>query len=192
MSVRKNEKLIIEITGMTADGNGVGKTENGFAVFVSGSAVGDVLNVLVVKVLKNYAFGKILEVITASKDRISADCTAFMKCGGCTFRHITYESELKIKQQRVKDAIMRIGGLENVKINPISDAASQNFYRNKAQLPIGVLPNGDAVCGFYALHSHRIIQCTSCKLQPEFFSKITSALLDYIKSAKEAVYDEHK
>ena len=90
--MRKNEIAEIEITGYTAEGNGVGRL-----VFVPGAAVGDTLQVRIVKVLKNYAFGKIEELVVSSKDRIVPDCPCFSQCGGCSFRHITYEAELEAK-----------------------------------------------------------------------------------------------
>ena len=109
--MRKNDMIELSITGTTAEGNGVGRHE-GLAVFVPGGAEGDVLQVRIVKVLKNLAYGRLEKILRPSPDRISADCPAFPKCGGCVFRHIRYEAEKRIKRQRVADALRRIGAEE--------------------------------------------------------------------------------
>lgn len=98
--MRKNEIAAIEITGYTAEGNGVGRLD-GMAVFVPGAAVGDTLQVRIVKTLKNYAFGKIEELVVPSKDRIIPDCPCFSQCGGCSFRHISYKAELEADRKSV-------------------------------------------------------------------------------------------
>ena len=95
--MKKNEIYRIEITGMTAEGNGVGRTDEGIAVFVPHTAVGDVISCKTVKAAKSYAYGIIDRIITPSDDRIESTCPVSAKCGGCTFRHISYDAELKIK-----------------------------------------------------------------------------------------------
>ena len=108
----KNQVYEAVITDYTAEGMGVGRTDQGMAVFVPGAARGDRLEVLLVKVLKNYAFGKILQILEPSPHRIEADCPHFGKCGGCDFRHLSYEEELWLKAHRVHDAMTRIGGFD--------------------------------------------------------------------------------
>ena len=93
--MKKNDIVRTVITGMTAEGNGVGRAE-GMAVFIPSAAVGDVIMCRIVKVLKSYAFGIIEEMIESSPDRIEPDCSVYAKCGGCCFRHISYDAEKKI------------------------------------------------------------------------------------------------
>lgn len=100
MTIKKNDRLIIDITGTTSEGYGVGKSDEGIAIFVPNSAVGDRVDVLIVKVLKRYCFGKVMEIIKPSEYRQEVDCKVFLKCGGCCYRHITYDAELKIKEQK--------------------------------------------------------------------------------------------
>ena len=101
----KNDHLFeAEITAMAAEGSGICRAD-GMAVFVPGTAVGDRCVVRVVKVLKKYAFGRLEELLTPSPDRTTPDCSIAGPCGGCVYRHITYEAELKIKTQRVRDAL---------------------------------------------------------------------------------------
>ena len=97
MTLKKNDIVNLTITSATAEGSGVGRTDDGIAVFVQGSAIGDELNVRILKVKKTYAFGKIEEILVPSKARITPDCENFMKCGGCTWRHISYEEDKTAK-----------------------------------------------------------------------------------------------
>ncbi len=164
--MKKNDIITLSITAMSSEGSGIGRYE-GLAVFVPMSAVGDELKVKILKVRSNCAFGKIEELLSPSPSRIEPDCQVFSKCGGCVYRHISYEEELKIKRQRVEDAVKRIGGI-NMEANPIVSDNNTVGYRNKAQYPVA--PDGSV--GFFANHSHRIIPCDNCGLQPEEFSRI--------------------
>ena len=190
MTLKKNDIVNLTITSATAEGSGVGRTDDGIAVFVQGSAIGDELKVRILKVKKTYAFGKIEEILVPSKARITPDCENFMKCGGCTWRHISYEEEGKIKQQRVEDAVTRIGGLDNVVFKPIISSDNITRYRNKAQYPVGLDRDGNVVTGFYSFHSHRIINCTDCILQPEIFASVIEITKDFIAKTNTEIYDE--
>lgn len=184
MQLKKNDITALEITGLSSEGLGVGRCENGMAVFTPLTAVGDTARVRLVKLKKNYAFGRIEELVTPSPDRIPADCEVFNKCGGCSLRHISYDAELKLKSDRVAEDIHRIGKTALEPCDIIYDSPAR--YRNKAQFPIS--PNGDV--GFFARHSHRIIPCDDCLLQPELFTLAASTVSAWIKKNKVSVYDE--
>lgn len=185
--LEKNQFITAEITDITSDGNGVCKID-GMAVFVPDTAIGDVAEIKIVKVLKSYAYGIISKISEPSPDRIKADCPVYKKCGGCTFRHINYESECRIKENTVENAFRRIGGL-NPEFEKFISADITNEYRNKAQYPVTSV-NGKAMCGFYAERSHRVIPVTNCILQPKIFSEILETVLDYINSKKISAYSE--
>ncbi|MBR2109117.1 MAG: 23S rRNA (uracil(1939)-C(5))-methyltransferase RlmD [Ruminococcus sp.] len=189
MELKKNDIIKLNITSMTAQGSAVGKTADGIVVFVPCAAVGDELEVKILKTKKTYAYGKIERIISPSKSRIEPDCPHFPKCGGCVYRHIDYNSEKEIKFNRVKDAVERIGGLKNVRINEVVSNDKTDRYRNKAQLPAGNTSDGIEL-GFYALHSHRIVGCEDCLLQPEFFSKIMDITRDFMRFTEQSAYDE--
>ena len=187
--MKKNDIIRLTITSATAEGSGVGKTEDNMAVFVPMSAVGDELSVRIVKVKKTYAFGKIEEIISPSDSRIPPDCPYFSKCGGCVWRHISYENELEVKAQKVRDAVERIGGIQTV-FQPIMGSEKNNRYRNKAQLPLGRAKDGSLLMGFYAFHSHRIIDCDDCALQPEVFRTVMEVTRSFIQKTGADIYDE--
>lgn len=183
--MRKNDEFILEIIDVTNEGSGVGKLD-GMAVFVPLTAVGDVVKVKVLKVKKNYAYGKALEIITPSKERIENNCPYFNRCGGCVFRHIGYKAELELKSNKVYEVIKRIGGVDLTPQPILYDECDR--YRNKAQYPLS--ENGGV--GFYAFHSHRIIECEDCVLQPEIFSKITDAVSSFVRQYSISIYNEEK
>lgn len=189
MNLKKNDLKEFEITGMTTEGSGVGRADN-TAVFVNNSAIGDVLSVRIIKTSKNYAIGKIEEIIKPSKNRVEPDCKCFAQCGGCSYRHMTYEAEKEVKQMRVEDALKRIGGFTKVKVEPIIGAKNRSRYRNKAQLPIGEDKDGNVLTGFYAYHSHRIVPCVDCKLQPRVFADVTRVFLEWTKKFNPQPYNE--
>ena len=190
MELRKNDIIETHIEAVSSEGNGICRAENGEVIFVPNSAVGDTLKVRIVKKLKKYSFGKIEELISPSLDRIETDCPCFYQCGGCVYRHISYDAELKIKEQRVRDAVERIGKITDVKVDKIVGSELEERYRNKAQYPVGKNQSGEIISGFYGLHSHRIVSCDDCLLQPEIFSQINKTVLDFMKSSKNDVYDE--
>ncbi len=190
MQIKKNDIIELSITEMTGQGSGIGKYE-GMAIFVPMTAKGDKILAKVLKVKKNYAFAKIEKILISSEARIEPDCKCYSKCGGCVFRHISYDEELKIKEQRVLDAIKRIGKIDNFHLNSIVGSAQPNGYRNKSQIPIGKDKDGKAVMGFYGNHSHRIIDNSECFLHPKEFDEIAEIFRKWINKYHIEVYDEN-
>lgn len=187
--LKKNDTVTLEITGMTAEGMGVGRYE-GLAVFVPLTAPKDVVKARILKVLKSHAYGKIEAILSPSPDRVEADCPVYRQCGGCCFRHISYEAELRIKEDRVRDALTRIGGFKDLPLRPILGAEQRDGYRNKALFPLGAGKNGELTMGFYAVNSHRIIDCGACRLQPEVFGAAMKAFRAWFKASGETIYNE--
>lgn len=185
--MKKNDILTVTVDGMTAEGSGVAHPD-GMAVFIKGAAIGDTLSVRIIKVNKKYAVARIDSVLSPSGDRIDNDCRSFPSCGGCAFRHISYEAECRIKQQRVSDAFSRIGGIET-DVEGIVGAESVFGYRNKAQYALSSTENGLKI-GFFAERSHRVIDCRDCALQPDEFKAVTAAFGKYISENSVSVYDE--
>lgn len=187
MALKKNDIIELEITGFSSEGSGVGHFD-GQAVFVAGAAAGDTVSCVIIKAKKNYAIGKIQHILKASKDRIIPDCSVFPRCGGCQYRHISYEAELSIKTQKVRDAFSRIGHLEIVPDEGVG-AESPDRYRNKAQYPVE-MSNGRLLTGFYAPFSHRVIDCKNCLLQPKEYADILKITAKWCEKFKIPAYDE--
>ena len=186
--MNKNEIITLKITSLTNEGFGFGKSD-GMAVFVPFSAVGDELEAKVVKVNKSYAYAKIERILTPSPDRIENLCPAFGKCGGCAFRHISYDAELRAKQAFVEEAFSKIGGIKP-NFLPIEPSEDVERYRNKLEMPVGADENGKLFCGFFASRSHRIIPVSDCLLQPEIFSEIAQFIIERAHNLKISAYNE--
>ena len=187
MGIRKNDRINLKIESCSSNGSGVGRYE-GMAIFVPATAVGDEITAHILKVKKSYAFAKVEKVISPSADRIEPQCPVYLKCGGCAFSHMTYEAESAIKENHVRECFRRIGGL-TPEFEPIIAAESDRRYRNKAQYPVAE-ENGEIRTGFYSPHSHRVVHCPDCLLQPAEFEGILGVFADYIKKNGVSVYDE--
>lgn len=187
--IKKNDILKLNIEDVTLEGVGIGRY-NGIAVFVPQTAVGDIIEAKIIKVKKSYLIGKTENILVPSEDRIVSDCAISRQCGGCAFRHISYEAELKIKEKHVKDCLERIGGFKGISVDSIIGASEILHYRNKAQIPFGYSPNGNLISGFYASHSHRIVDCKKCLLQPEIFDKIVEFIKGFMREYGISAYNE--
>ena len=187
MSVKKNDDVTLTVTGMTAEGAGVGRVD-GMAVFVPAAAPGDVVAAHIVKVTASYAVGKLMRVLTPSPDRVEADCPAFGRCGGCVWRHISFEAEGRLKAARIEDCLRRIGGLD-VPLSGFEQGAPA-AYRNKAQYPVAQREDSGLRFGFFAPRSHRLIEAADCRLQPPTFSAALAAVNNYARAVGLTAYDE--
>ena len=187
MDIRKNDRIKLKIESCSSNGSGVGR-HNGMAIFVPATAVGDEITAHILKVKKNYAFAKVESVLVPSADRIQPECPVYLRCGGCVFSHMTYEAESEIKADHVAECFRRIGGL-TPEFEPVISAECDSRYRNKAQYPVAS-ENGEIKMGFYSSHSHRVVHCPDCLLQPAEFEGILSVFAEYIKEKNVSVYDE--
>ncbi len=185
--LKKNQVEEAVITAMSSDGNGIAKLD-GMVVFVPYTAVGDRLKIKIVKVQKNYAFGIIQEILTPSADRVEDGCPIYQKCGGCAFRHISYQAELRHKAEFVESNLKRLGGV-TPQMLPITPSPLQKEYRNKAQYPIRET-DGEVQAGFFAKRSHRVISCAGCDLQPAFFQDILEYTKQFLQDKKISAYEE--
>ncbi|MCM1114300.1 MAG: 23S rRNA (uracil(1939)-C(5))-methyltransferase RlmD [Clostridium sp.] len=188
MELAKNDKIELTIDALTSEGSGVGRYD-GLAVFVRGTVPEDRIIAHIIKRSKNYAIGIIDKIISPSPFRIESDCPYSKKCGGCSFRNMTYAEELKYKLGRVNDAAQRIGHLE-IRAEEIIGADDINAYRNKAQYPVQIA-DGELYAGFYAYKSHRIIPCADCKLQPAEFEQGLNAFAKWAELENVTSYDEN-
>lgn len=188
LMVKKNQDYIVEISGQTHEGMGVGKID-GFTVFVEGAIFGETVKVKIVKVLKNYSYGKLLEVLIPSPYRVNPPCSVVKRCGGCQLQHMNYEGQLKHKTQLVKDAVERIGGLKDIIIHDAIGMKEPWNYRNKAQFPVGMNRNQIQI-GFYAERSHEIIDTKSCLIQDRVNDEALDIFRRFIKTYEISIYDE--
>ena len=188
--LKKNDIVTTEIIDYSSDGNGVARYDN-MVIFVPFTAVGDVCEIKILKVLSGYSFGKCEKIITPSADRIQPACPISRQCGGCDFQHISYDAEKRAKQSFVKSAFERIAKLD-CPVYETQSIGEYSRYRNKAQFPVSRDEKGQAVTGFYAQRSHRIIPCEDCLLQPVILNEIAQYTVKLLNQLNIKAYSEEK
>ena len=183
-TLQKNQTVRVVIEGYSSEGLGIARV-NGQVVFVHRAIRGEDCDILIMKVLRHAAFGKVTAIHTPSEHRREPDCPYYGKCGGCDFRHMDYAEELSAKCRRVQDALSRIGG-STVQVEEILGAADTACYRNKSQYPIA--PNGTV--GFYRARSHEVIGVERCLIQRSEADAAAQAVRQYIRQFRVPCYDE--
>ena len=188
MPMIKNQIFEVTVENLSSDGNGVAHVE-GQAIFVPGTAPGDVIACRIVKPMKSYAFGRMERLIVPGPGRIPSDCPVCTPCGGCGLRHMSYEAECAAKTGFVQDAFTRLGHFDQ-QVLPVLPSPLSERYRNKVQLPVGLDGAGHPVTGFYAGRSHRIVPCSDCKLQPEWMNRLADRACALMEEYSISPYDE--
>jgi 23S rRNA (uracil1939-C5)-methyltransferase len=161
--VQKNEYIDVVFEDLTHDGAGVAKVE-GYPLFVPGGLPGEKAKVKVIKTGKGYGIGRLIELYEKSPYRVDIAGSDFRMYGGCQLEHISYEGQLKYKENQVRQVLTRIGKLENVKVHPILGMAEPWHYRNKAQVPVGE-KDGKLIAGFFKPRSHEIVDTDESLIQ---------------------------
>ena len=183
----KNEIYEARIVDYTAEGQAVAKIE-GCAVFIPNAIAGELHRVQITKVGKTWAAGKIVEVLEKSPHRVNRECPVAKLCGGCDFWHMDYEEECRLKADRVKQALNRIGG-ESLEEMPILAAPTCKAYRNKAQYPVAS-KKGKAYAGFFRAGTHQVVENDRCLILPEETDRVKEIVVDYVNQYKIPAYDE--
>ena len=179
--IKKNDELYVEIIDYGVDGEGIAKI-NGYTIFVMGALKNEKVKVHITKVQKDYAFAKIIKILTPSDKRKESNCETYKRCGGCNLRHIDYEETLKIKQEKVQNLVNKM--LTN-KLEVCDTIGMKNpiHYRNKAIYPI----SQDKKVGIFAQRSHEIIPISKCMIQTEISQEIAKYI---VENWKDTIYDE--
>ena len=183
----KNQIYEAEISDYTAEGQGVAKIE-GCAVFIPNAIVGERVRVRIEKAQKTWAAGKIVELLERSPHRINRECPVAKLCGGCDFHHMDYAEETRLKAQRVRDCLNRIGG-ENLQELPILAAPTCHGYRNKAQYPVSSHKNR-AYAGFFRAGTHQVIENDRCLILPDEMDQVKNIVIDHMNKFRIPAYDE--
>lgn len=188
-NLSKNQELVVEIEDLGSEGEGIGKVD-GYPLFIKDAIVGDVVRVLVMKTKKNYGYARIVEIITPSLYRVTPVCDIARKCGGCQLQHCSYEQQLIYKQNKIINCLKRIGGFEEIPMEPIMGMEKPYYYRNKAQFPVGKSKTGEIITGFYASRSHNIMDTTNCAIQARENKEILELVKEYMKECHIEPYNE--
>ena len=174
--MKKNDKFIGKCSAYNSQGMGIVKY-NDIVFFVPGIIKGETAEILIVKMLKNYGYGKMINLIEASSHRIEPKCSVYKYCGGCHLQHMDRTCQAFFKTQLVKDCFRNIANMD-VEINDVLDMDYPYRYRNKVQVPFAKDKDDNLKAGFYRLHSNDIIEFSDCLVQTELSNK----LIQFIKS----------
>ena len=183
----KNQIYEAVISDYTAEGQGVAKIE-GCAVFIPNAICGERVRVRIEKAQKTWAAGKIVELLERSGHRINRECPVAKLCGGCDFHHMDYEEETRLKAERVRNCLNRIGG-ESLEMLPILAAPTCQGYRNKAQYPVSSHKNR-AFAGFFRAGTHQVVENERCLILPEEMDRVKDLVIDHMNRFRIPAYDE--
>lgn len=186
--VKKGDNIELRIAGLGSSGEGVGRFE-GFTVFVQGALPQEIVQAEITIVKKNYAVGKLLEIVAASPERTEPVCPVYDQCGGCQLQHLSYTGQLRMKQQQVKDALTRIGHLDT-EVLPVIGCANPWNYRNKMQFPAACGAEGLISIGCYAASTHSVIDTGSCMIQKEANNEVLTTVRKWMQRYGISAYDE--
>ena len=188
MPVEKNKEYVVEIIDNGFEGEGIAKI-NDFTIFVPNAIKGEKVKILIVKVLKSYGYGKIIELLEKSIDRVKSDCDTYKRCGGCSLRHIKYEKTLGMKQNAVQSLVNKI--LKNkIEVQKTLGMENPYYYRNKAQYPVGKNSEGKAQIGVFANRTHEIIPIQECYIQNKKSQEVAKFVIEFINANNISVYNE--
>ena len=189
--MEKNQEFTVSIEDMSEDGAGIGKLD-GYIWFIKDAVIGDVVRARAMKMKKNYGFARLMEILTSSEARVEPKCPVARQCGGCQLQAMSYEEQLKFKERKVKNHLLRIGKFKEDEIHmlPIMGMKEPWRYRNKAQFPFGLDKNGNIVAGFYAGRTHDIIECEDCLLGVEENKDILGIIKGFMRVHGIRPYDE--
>ena len=183
----KNQIYETVITDYTAEGQGVAHIE-GCAVFIPNAIAGERVLVRIEKAQKTWAAGKMTEILEKSPHRVNRECPVAKLCGGCDFWHMDYGEESRLKAERVRTCLNRIGG-EDLTEMPILGAPGCHGYRNKAQYPVA-RKKGRSYAGFFRAGTHDVVENKRCLILPEETDAVKDAVMDYVNQFRISVYDE--
>ncbi len=185
--LEKNQIYEAVVTDYTAEGQGVAHVE-GCAVFLPNAIAGETYKIRIEKAAKTWASGKIVEILEKSPHRVNRECPVAKLCGGCDFWHMDYAEESRLKADRVRQALNRLGG-ENLENVPILAAPTCYGYRNKAQYPVSS-QKGRVYAGFFKAGTHQVVENARCLILPEETDKIKKIVIDYVNHYRVSAYDE--
>ena len=187
MMLEKNKIYEATIEDYTAEGQGVARVE-GCAVFVPNAIAGERCRIRIEKVGKTWAAGKITELLEKSSHRVNRECPVAKLCGGCDFWHMDYEEETRLKAERVRSALNRIGG-ESLEHIDVLAAPVCTGYRNKAQYPVSS-QKGRVYAGFFKAGTHSVVENERCRILPEETDRVKKLVIDYVNHYRITAYDE--
>jgi 23S rRNA (uracil1939-C5)-methyltransferase len=158
---RPGQEVIVDIGDLAFGGKGVGRI-GGIACFVPGVIDGEKVRVRIRKLKSRLLEADLLEVLESSPHRVPAPCPVFLKCGGCNYQHIDYGHQIRIKENQLREALRRLGGVSEPPVTTMVASPEQHGYRNRITVHVK-----EGVEGFFAEGSNRIVPVDRCLIASE-------------------------
>lgn len=205
---QQGELIELPITDLSDRGDGVGRFEQR-VVFVPETVTGDRVQVRLLHVKPQYAYGKLVQILEPSPHRVRPSCIVADKCGGCQWQHVSDDYQLVAKHNQVLQALERIGGFTAPQVDPVLSIGASLYYRNKSTYPVGLrerqktthpsqdsqnspksIVHGQVIAGYYQKGSHQIVNLNQCPIQDKRLNPILEAVKQDIQKQKWPIYDE--
>ena len=188
MKMRPGQTVEMEIKRMGINGEGIGYHERQ-VVFVSGALPGEKVVARIAKVEAKHATASLVRVVAASEHRVEPLCPVYKECGGCSLQHMSYQAQLEMKRELVRESYARYAGVKDLHVEPTVGMEDPWGYRNKAQLPI-VQHQGDVVVGLYKAGSHEIVDVSGCLVQHPLTNRIVQEVRNIAREIGISLYNE--
>ena len=188
-ALKKNEVRKGRVIDLTHEGHGVVKIDR-YPVFIPQALTGEEIEYKLIKVNKNFAIGKLLQIFEDSPERVEPPCVYYYKCGGCQLQHLAYDAQLEMKRNQVVNLFHRRGKYTDTVINETIGMKNPWYYRNKSQIPVGKNKAGKAIMGFYRQRSHDIIDMDECIIQDSIQNRLMVMIKDLLNQHKVSIYNE--
>lgn len=176
-----------EIIALNSTGQGIGSL-NGLIVFIDQALPGEQVSAKLTLQKKRFAQADLIEIQKKSEDRIEPTCPIFHLCGGCQIMHLKEEKRLEYKTTRVKDALVRIGKIDQISPLPCIASPAPLYYRNKTQFSF-FEKEGKVSLGLYQKHTNDIVEVKTCYIQSSLGQKIYSTLCELIEDLPLRVFN---
>ncbi|MCD8827455.1 23S rRNA (uracil(1939)-C(5))-methyltransferase RlmD [Staphylococcus gallinarum] len=190
-TLQKNEVRVGKVIDLTHEGHGVVKLDR-YPIFIPNALIDETIEYKVIKVKKNFAIGKLLDIKVQSNQRVEPPCVYYYKCGGCQLQHLSYQAQLAMKKEQVINLFHRKANFENTIIHDTIGMKTPWRYRNKSQIPVGKNEDNDAIMGFYRQRSHQIIDMDECLIQDTKHQDVMNHVKQWFNELNVSIYDERK
>lgn len=190
-AIQKNEIIEGKVIDLTHEGHGVVKLDR-YPIFVPNALINETIEFKVIKVKKNFAIGKLIEIKKESEERVEPPCVYYHKCGGCQLQHMTYQAQLNMKKEQVVNLFHRKADFKDTIIHDTIGMDNPWFYRNKSQVPVGKNNENKVITGFYRQRSHDIIDMDECLIQDNMHQDVLNQLKLWFNELNISIYNERK
>ncbi|MEJ7220316.1 23S rRNA (uracil(1939)-C(5))-methyltransferase RlmD [Staphylococcus gallinarum] len=190
-TLQKNEVREGKVIDLTHEGHGVVKLDR-YPIFIPNALIDETIEYKVIKVKKNFAIGKLLDIKVQSNQRVEPPCVYYYKCGGCQLQHLSYQAQLAMKKEQVINLFHRKANFENTIIHDTIGMETPWRYRNKSQIPVGKNEDNDTIMGFYRQRSHQIIDMDECLIQDTKHQDVMNHVKQWFNELNVSIYDERK